>query len=134
LVKDIRLGGMRSSNFGQTADRELATLWTVWFADSEVTAKTMFLGKVALPVDSIPQDHRLSIGGATGSRTYRLWSRCGQRGQWPDSIGKQRIAKLTDMDFSERTASVAAVLLNGFSSLVRKYFNSSLNIGKAQWV
>src|SRR5882724_7656045 len=126
LVKDIRSVECVSSNSARLLTVNGDAL-TVWFADSEVTAKTSF-GKVALPVDSI-RKITVSIGGATGSRRPGLVALWSGEDNGQDSIGSND-AKLTDMDFADGQVG-RAFLLNGFSSCMKIPFNSSLNIGES---
>jgi hypothetical protein len=124
-VKDIRSVECVSSNSAKLMTAGGDTLM-VWFADSEVTAKTSF-GKVALAVDSI-RKITVSTSGAAGARLPGLVALWSGEDNGKDSVGSND-AELTDMDFVDGQVG-RAFLLNGFSSWMKIPGNENLDVGK----
>ncbi|HZL14083.1 MAG TPA: LamG domain-containing protein [Verrucomicrobiae bacterium] len=123
-VKDIRSVECVSSNSAKLMTTGGDTLM-VWFADSEVTAKTSF-GKVELSVDSI-RKITVSAGGAAGARRPGLVALWSGEDNGKDSIGGND-AELTDMDFADGQVG-RAFSLNGFGSWMKIPASPSLDVG-----
>jgi hypothetical protein len=124
-VKDIRSVECVSSNEAKLMTANGDTLM-VWFADSEVTAKTSF-GKVELAVDSI-RKITVSSGDAAGARRPGLVALWSGEDNGKDSVGGND-AELTDMDFAEGQVG-RAFLLDGFGSWMKIPASPSLDVGK----
>jgi hypothetical protein len=126
-VKDIRSVECVSSNSAKLMTANGDTL-TVWFADSEMTAKTS-LGKVELPVDSI-RKIMVSAGGTAGARRPGLVALWSGEDNGKDSIGGND-AELTDIDFTEGQVG-RAFLLNGDTSGIKIPANPRLDVGAGE--
>lgn len=123
-VKAIRSLECVSSNSARLMTASGDSL-TVWFADSEVTAKTSF-GKVELSVDSI-RKLTVSAGGAAGASRPGLVARWSGEDNGNDSVGNHD-AELTDITFAEGKVG-RAFLLEGDSATIKIPASSSLNVG-----
>jgi Concanavalin A-like lectin/glucanases superfamily len=126
-VKDIRSMECVSSNTAKLMTADGDTLM-VWFADSEVKAKTSF-GKVELAVDSI-RKITVSSSNAAGARRPGLIALWSGEDNGKDSIGSND-AELTDIDFADGQVG-RAFLLNGESSGLKIPANPRLNVGAGE--
>jgi Concanavalin A-like lectin/glucanases superfamily len=124
-VKDIRSVECVSSNSAKLMTAGGDTL-RVWFADSELTAKTGF-GKVELPVASI-RKLTVSGGGVAGARRQGLVALWSGEDDGKDSIGDND-AELTDMNFADGQVG-RAFLLNGSNSWAEISADPKLDVGK----
>jgi hypothetical protein len=126
-VKAIRSLECLSSNSARLMTANGDSL-TVWFADSELTAKTSF-GKIELSVDSI-RKITVSAVGAPGASRPGLIARWSGEDNGKDSVGNHD-AELTDITFAEGKVG-RAFLLNGSSSWATLPVSRGLGLANAE--
>jgi len=124
-VQEISAVEYASTNSAKLTTAKGDTLM-VWFADSQLKAKTSF-GKIQLAVDTI-RKLTVSASGVAGARRPGLVALWSGEDNGRDSIGTND-AELMDINFADGQAG-RAFLLNGDSSWMKIPASPSLDIGK----